>query len=110
MRIFYLGIVVVIIWAVVDFKELKFDIADFFYEDSPAPWENVDLHYYPDKNDRFTSKKIFGVGSLDGCRSVVHQLAADNDDSNLQVGDYECLVGLWKLTESGSPIYRLVLD
>jgi hypothetical protein len=68
-------------------------IANWFWPDSAAPWEEVDAFYYPNRYDLTEHQQVLAVGSVDNCRTVVYAIAAGRDDPRLERGDHECGVG-----------------
>ncbi len=77
------------------------DIANVFWSEAVAPWEDVDATYYPAANLTDYERQP-GLGSLEECREWVYQRAAEHGDPNLRQGDYECGVGFIR---SAGPLY-----
>ena len=69
------------------------DPASLFWPTRPAPWENVDAFYYPDKQNLSVHRSANKVDGIAGCRSWVNAAAAANSDPRMSRGDYECAVG-----------------
>ena len=81
---------------------------NWFWPSSPAPWEEVDAVYYPDKEDLWNYERRRNVGSLADCRTWVHAEAMRFNDPVLQRGDYECGVG--RVEGAGDvDVYRLTV-
>ena len=68
-------------------------VANWFWPNSAAPWEEVDAVYYPNKYDLTVYQLGRDVGSLENCRAWVGAKAVRYNDPNLERGDYECGVG-----------------
>ncbi|KAA0970322.1 hypothetical protein FPY71_07295 [Aureimonas fodinaquatilis] len=69
-------------------------VANWFWTESSAPWEQVDAYLYPSRSDLTVFKSFDDVGSVEACRSVVYNAAsAFYKDPRLLNGDYECGVG-----------------
>lgn len=88
------------------FGSPKNDLADWFYPDEPAPWEKVDLFYYPRANNLNKVEEYRNVGSLRDCQSRAYFLRTR---PNLPPGDYECAVGDTGQRLGDIKIYRLTL-
>ena len=65
-------------------------VADLFFSSEPAPWEEIDLVYYPDKVDPSSNKITSDLGSLSECRTWAHHQADQHDDPRMERGRYEC--------------------
>jgi len=106
MKFSLLSLIVVVLWFV--FGDPPKNIANWFWKNDAAPWEQVDAVYYPNRNDLTVHRELIDVGSTGGCRVWVFSMAAANDDPDLVRGDYECGVG--PLGSLGSiRIYRLTI-
>ena len=81
-------LIAIVLWFV--FGDPGKNIADWFWEDSAAPWEEVDAFYYPDKSNLSIVHSSKGLESVDDCRTWVSNAADANNDPNLELGDYEC--------------------
>ena len=95
-----------IAWGVLG--EPKYDVASWFYSDSPAPWEEITAIYYPDRNDLSFSVTQSGLDNLIECREWVNQMAFIRNDRNLMTGDYECGVN-FREKFYDIDVYRLTL-
>jgi hypothetical protein len=84
------------------------DLADWVWPSSPAPWERVDAHYYPDAGDRSAYESRLDVGDLEACREAATQMAARRGDPQMQRGAYECGVGHVGRT-AGVKVYRVTV-
>jgi len=83
-------------------------IANWFWPETPAPWEDVDAVYYPDRGNLLVEVSAPHVGTIEACRAWVYDRAAANSDPALTRGDYECGVGF--LRNMGPlRIYRLTV-
>lgn len=58
-------------------------VADAFWEDEPAPWEEVDAFYYPNKHNLNIVESQPGLKTLDECRAWVQDRADQNNDRSL---------------------------
>ena len=92
----------VILWAI--FGSPAQTAADIIWGDEPAPWEEVDAYYYPDRSNLNRYEQQNDVGSLDHCRAWVQRQASLRDDLRVRKGDYECAVG--KHDYLGLSVYR----
>ena len=102
-------IVIIIVGAWFIFGNPSKDIANWLWDDGPAPWEKVDAFYYPDRNNLFVDRSARGFVGLEECRDWVYSKAARNGDPTLERGDYECGVGrLGSFGDIG--VYRLTLE
>ena len=83
-------------------------VANWFWSEDAAPWEEVDAYYYPDRSDPASYRSELGLASVQECRDWVYGTASLNDDPALVRGDYECAV---EQVDSlgGSPVYRLAV-
>jgi hypothetical protein len=73
------------------FGDFQSTVANWFWPEEPAPWEQVDAIYLPD--DAMKDLIRYDVGSLEGCRSWVYAQAASRGDPTLVHGNYVCAVG-----------------
>jgi len=78
----------IVIWFV--FGEPLAAVAGLFYSSAPAPWEEIDLVYFPDKLDASTNKITSDLGSLSECRTWANHQAGQYDDPRMERGRYEC--------------------
>ena len=100
--------------AVASFGNPERHIADLFWSDDAAPWENVTAVYTPDRSEprkiQITEAVFTDVAA---CRDHVMELAAEKGDPDLQKGSFECAVGFYPdksaadSTVSGD--YRLII-
>lgn len=90
-------------WVV--FGDPKNDIANLFWPDSPAPWEDVDGVFYPDRYDLSVYEKADGFADLDSCRDWAENKSREMGDPNVAKGDYECGFGFIR-DFSGLSVYR----
>ena len=80
-------------------------IANWFWENDAAPWETVDLYYYPDRNDLRKEERYADFESVEGCRRMAYAVAASRNDPGLRRGGYEC--GIQQTdTFGGIRVYR----
>lgn len=100
-------IAILLVWAV--FGSPSDFVANKFWSDSAAPWEEVHAYYYPDKNDLTEYREALSVGSVDACRLWVQDTATGLGDASLQRGDYECGVGC-KTNDYGLNVCRLTIQ
>jgi hypothetical protein len=88
--------------------EPRVTIANWIWPETPAPWEDVDAVYYPDRDNSLVDVSAPHVGTVEACRAWVYDRAAGNSDPALTRGDYECGVG--SLRNMGSlRVYRLTV-
>ena len=83
----------------------KNDVANWIWPNTPAPWEEVDGVFYPDRNDLSVYEKIDGFADLDACRVWAENKGRGIGDPNIAVGDYECGFGFIR-DFSGLKVYR----
>jgi hypothetical protein len=83
-------------------------VENLFWPDSPAPWENVDAVFYPDKDNLALDRQARDVGSLNACRTWVRSMAAAMGDPGMERSDYECGVGR-QGTVGDLGVYRLTV-
>lgn len=96
--------VVLILWAVFG-SPLK-DIANWFYEYEPAPWETVDAFYYYDNKNPAKHSTAYGIKSLDECRRWASGQAAMNNDPYFTRSSYLCWIGKTGEQFAGMEVYR----
>lgn len=83
------------------------DLGNLLWPEDAAPWESVDVYYYPDARDPSRFESETGLESRDKCRDWAFAAAARNRDPDFEQGDYEC--GIGKVDEFESmTIYRIV--
>ena len=92
-RISLLHIVIatMLLWLVLG--EPASDVANLFFSTGPAPWEKIDLVYYPDMQNPSVSEITNDVGSLEECRSWARHQSLQYDDPGMERGSYECRTG-----------------
>ncbi len=97
-------VIAVILWAI--FGSPKKDIANWFYEYEPAPWETVDAFYYPNNNNLTKHSAAYGLKSLDECRRWAFGQAAADNDSYFSRSSYLCWIGRTNEEFAGMKVYR----
>lgn len=102
-----LVIAILVLWFI--FGDPEIYLADLFWKTGPAPWEQVDLIYTPDRNDPLTEKEFPDVSSLDECRIWASHQAGQHNDPHLERGSYTCRVGHTPIFGSAR-VYRLSLE
>ena len=80
--------VVLLVWFVLG--EPLNHVANLFYSAGPAPWEEIDLVYLPDKRSPSVNEITSDPGSLAECRSWARHMAAQQDDPRMERGSYQC--------------------
>lgn len=95
-----------VLWCV--FGEPLSDVAGLFFRSGPAPWEEIDLIYFPDRNSPSASEVTPDISSLDECRTRAFHLALQHDDPDMERGGYECRTTSARLFGS-QRTYRLSL-
>ena len=85
------------------------DIANVFWSESAAPWEQVDAFYYPDRMNLQIEHSALDIGTVEDCRDWVYYEAAVNNDTNITRGDYECGIG-WLESFGGINVYRITVQ
>ena len=96
-----------VLWFI--FGDPEIYVANLFWESGPAPWEQIDLIYHPDKNSPLLEKKFYNLSSLEECRIWAGHQAGQHDDPHLERGDYTCSVGFVPIFGSDR-VYRLSLE
>ena len=103
----WIFILAIVVWFV--FSNPKSDVADWVWSNSPAPWEEVDAFFYPNRHNLSISKAHYNVGTVENCRDWAYAEAALRGDPNMQRSDYEC--GIGQLEKFGDlTVYRLTTD
>lgn len=75
--------------------------------DTPAPWEQVDAYYYPDRSDLTKHESARDIGSLENCRDWIFDAAARRGDPDMLRGDWECGIGPKTRSDFGGlTVYR----
>jgi hypothetical protein len=99
--------VVLIAWLI--FGDPVTAVANLFYPAAPAPWEKVELVYFPDRHVSSGYERTPDLGSLEECRTLAWRQAARHDDRDLERGTYECRVAVvpWF---GAQPAWRLSLQ
>jgi|SRR3989344_4009942 len=82
---------VVILWFV--FGNPLETVAGWFWTENPAPWEQVNAFYYPDRGNLTIDRRELNIGTLEACRDWVNAQAIADGDSSQTRSDYECGVG-----------------
>jgi len=82
------------------------DFAGWFYPKDPAPWESVDLFYYPSGNGLMKVQQFNNLGSVRVCQDRAFAL---RNRPGLPAGDYECAVGDTGKRLGDIKIYRLTV-
>ena len=97
--------------AVVSFGNPHRHIADFFWPDDAAPWENVTAVYVPDISKPTRVKISDAVfDDVAACRKHVMEQAAEHGDPNLEKGRFECAIGFYAEKDDGTGgEYRLIV-
>jgi hypothetical protein len=80
--------VVMLVWFVLG--EPLTHVANLFYGSGPAPWEEIDLVYLPDKRSPSVNEITSDLGSLAECRTWARHMAVQQDDLRMERGSYEC--------------------
>lgn len=93
-----------ILWAV--FGSPKKDVANWFYDYKPAPWETIDAFYYPDNNNLSKHSVAYGINSLDECRRWASGQAAANNDPYFTRSSFLCWIGKTGEEFAGMKVYR----
>ncbi|WP_299821237.1 hypothetical protein [uncultured Jannaschia sp.] len=101
-------IVILIVGAWFVFGDPPKTVANWFWSDGAAPWEEVDAYYYPDRSNLTSYQAGPGLRSVQECRDWVNAAAAANGDASLVRGDYECAVEQVD-SFAGGPVYRLTV-
>ena len=101
-----LAIAATVLWFV--FGDPLSAVADLFFSSEPAPWEEIDLVYYPDKLSPSVNKISADISSLEECRTWARHQAAQYDDPHMERGDYECRTA-WSGLFGSQRVYRLSL-
>ncbi len=85
-----LGIAFIIIVACIILSNPSRTIANWFWPESPAPWEDINAIYYPDINNLTNDVRNLDIGSIEACRNWAEERAIENEDPNMLRSDYEC--------------------
>jgi hypothetical protein len=101
-----LVVAAIVLWMI--FGDPLTHVANLLYSDVPAPWEEVDLIYFPDRHVSSVSESMPDLGSLDECRTWARQMASQYDDRDMGRGAYECRTASVRLFSS-QRVYRLLL-
>ena len=83
----------------------KNDLARWLWQESVAPWEQVDAFYYPDRRNLQVDERMLDVGSLENCRMLVRMSASARGDPELRHGAYDCGIGFVR-NSGGLRLYR----
>ena len=103
----WIFILAIVAWFV--FSNPKNDVANWFWSDSPAPWEEVDAVFYPNRNNLSISKARYNVGTVENCRDWAYAEAALLSDPTMQWSDYACGIGQLEKV-GGLNVYRITTD
>ena len=87
----YIVLGVILLWLL--FGDPKNDIAGWIWPNAPAPWEEIDAYFYPNRNDLSVHNSFNGLASLEACRRWATEQARENGDLGYLRSDYECGVG-----------------
>ena len=82
---------------------------NYIWPASAAPWERVDLSFYPDRHNLANDITILDVGGLEECRSMAQELAHEYNVPFPLVSDYECGVGFIRELSPGVRMYRITV-
>lgn len=96
----------IVLW--MNFGDPATNVANLLYSAGPAPWEEVDLVYYPDRRVPSVRESMPDLGSLEECRTWARQMAAQHDDRDMERGVYECRTASVRLFSS-QRVHRLSL-
>lgn len=77
-------------WAVIG--EPKKDIANWFWPSDAAPWESVDLYFYPDRRNLEHFDRITGLKNVEACQRMVNVVHARYPSVPWSNVDYECAI------------------
>jgi hypothetical protein len=99
--------VLLVVWLI--FGDPVTAVANLFYPAGPAPWEKIELVYFPDRHISSVYERTPDVGSLEECRNLAWRQAARRDDRDLERGAYECRVAAVHLF-GAQPASRLSLE
>ena len=100
-----LTLILIALWFI--FGSPKNDIANIFWPESLAPWEEVEAFYYPNRGD-LSEVKSSGVDGIEGCRAWVNWQAQLHNDPHMDRGDYECGIGFIEMFGS-IKVYRITI-
>ncbi len=100
------GIIAVALWFF--FGDPAKNVANWFWGDTAAPWEEVDAFYYPKRSDLSKHLTSRGLHDVDACRRWVYAEAFKRNDDRMTRGDYECGIGLIEHI-GGLKVYRITV-
>lgn len=83
-------------------------VANALWPSSPAPWEDIDGFFYPDRNNLSSNLERRDLPSLEECRSWAASMAVAYGDPNQVQSDYECGIGRVG-SFGGIGVYRLTI-
>ena len=83
-----LVVMVLLVWLVLG--EPLIHVANLLYAAAPAPWEDINLVYHPDKRSPSVNAITSDLGSFAECRSWARHMAAQQDDPRMERGSYQC--------------------
>lgn len=104
----YAGGIILAVW-LLSSDPLK-QAAYAFWPNSPAPWEDIEGYYYPDRESqyhrfgRYTRRE--GFASVEDCRRWAMSLAERLDREQQRSAAYSCAWGLTDVYEPHLRIYR----
>lgn len=104
-----LPLIIIGIGAWAYFGEPSQSIANMFWSDTSAPWEDVIGFYYPNAKNMNNVKKGGPFDSVDDCRVWIENQAALHNDPEIARGDYECGVGPLE-SQYGIEVYRITVQ
>ncbi|MCZ6745364.1 MAG: hypothetical protein O7D31_11925 [Alphaproteobacteria bacterium] len=100
-------VIVIVAWFVLG--DPSKNVANWFWPNNPAPWEDVDAFFYPNRHNLRISKANYNVGTVENCRDWAYAEAAIRRDPDMKRSDYEC--GIGRLEKIGSvTVYRITTD
>lgn len=67
-------------------------IANLLYPDGPAPWEEIDLAFMPDRDDPRSELLFPDLRTLDECRTQARMQADQHDDYEMNRSLWTCRV------------------
>lgn len=84
------------------------DLTNWLYPEDAAPWETVDLFYYPDQNDLTKHYSVTGLKTVSDCRNSVYWTSY-RYSTPPKIGTYECGVGDTGERLGSIKIYRVTV-
>lgn len=83
-------------------------VANWFWKDKAAPWEEVDAYYFPNRTNITVHQERFGLDDVQACRNWAYALAGAHRDRSMSKGDYECGIGRID-GHDGLSVYRITV-